>query len=71
MDTKDGLLVPNIKDVQLKSVFEICEELNRLHELGIRGKIGANDLAGTTFTLSNIGSVCFNHAVLYFPPPIY
>jgi len=57
MDTKDGLLVPNIKNIQLKSVFEVAEDLNRLHELGKQGKLGLDDLTGGTFTLSNVGSV--------------
>ena len=57
MDTKDGLLVPNIKDIQLKSVYEVGEELNRLHELGLAGRLGMDDLTGGTFSLSNIGSV--------------
>lgn len=57
MDTKDGLLVPNIKNVQSLSIFEIASELNRLHALGLAGKLGTDDLSGGTFSLSNIGSV--------------
>ena len=30
MDTPQGLLVPNVKDVGSKSIFEIATELNRL-----------------------------------------
>jgi pyruvate/2-oxoglutarate dehydrogenase complex dihydrolipoamide acyltransferase (E2) component len=30
MDTPQGLVVPNIKDVQLKSVLDIAQDLNRL-----------------------------------------
>ena len=57
MDTKEGLLVPNVKDVQLKSVFEIATEMERIGQLGKEGKLGMNDLTGGTFTVSNIGSV--------------
>ena len=57
MDTKQGLLVPNVKNVQSKSVFDIAVDLNRLHQLGLAGKLTAEDLTGGTFTLSNIGSV--------------
>jgi len=57
MDTKDGLLVPNIKNVQALSVFEIAAELNRLQVLGDAGKLGTTELTGGTFSLSNIGSV--------------
>lgn len=57
MDTSQGLLVPNVKNVQLLSVFEIAQELNRLQTLGSAGQLGTSDLTGGTFTLSNIGSV--------------
>ena len=57
MDTQQGLLVPNVKNVQNKSVFDIAIELNRLHQLGLSGKLSPDDLLGGTFTLSNIGSV--------------
>ena len=57
MDTQQGLLVPNVKNVQNKSIFDIAMDLNRLHELGLAGKLAPEDLTGGTFTLSNIGSV--------------
>ena len=57
MDTKLGLIVPNIKSVQNLSVLEIAVELNRLHESALQGSIRAEDLNGGTFTLSNIGAV--------------
>ena len=57
MDTPRGLLVPNIKNVQDRSVFEIAAELNRLQGLGAAGKLGQDDLSGGTFTLSNIGTL--------------
>ena len=57
MDTSRGLLVPNVKNVQMLSVFEIAVELNRMQTLGATGQLGTADLTGGTFTLSNIGSV--------------
>ena len=57
MDTPYGLLVPNIKNIQALSIFEIAQEINRLMELGSAGKLGSDDLSGGTFTLSNIGTV--------------
>ena len=57
MDTQQGLLVPNVKNVQNKSIFDIAVELNRLHQQGVTGKLTPDDLTGATFTLSNIGSV--------------
>lgn len=57
MDTEQGLIVPNVKDVQARSVLEVAAELNRLQQLGAGGQLGTAELAGGTFTLSNIGSV--------------
>ena len=69
MDTPQGLLVPNIKKIQTLSVFEIAEELNRLQELGIKGKLGESDLKSGTFSLSNIGSIGGTYAKPVIMPP--
>lgn len=58
MDTKEGLVVPNVKNVQNLSVIDIARELNRLQESGARNQLSAIDLSDGTLTLSNIGSVC-------------
>eukprot|EP00475_Leptophrys_vorax_P033290 TRINITY_DN5212_c0_g1_i2.p1 TRINITY_DN5212_c0_g1~~TRINITY_DN5212_c0_g1_i2.p1 ORF type:complete len:527 (-),score=191.75 TRINITY_DN5212_c0_g1_i2:57-1568(-) len=57
MDTPRGLLVPNIKNCEDKSILEIAADLNRLQVLGSEGKLGKEELTGGTFTLSNIGSI--------------
>jgi 2-oxoisovalerate dehydrogenase E2 component (dihydrolipoyl transacylase) len=57
MDTPRGLLVPNIKDCQDKSILEIAQEMARLAKLGSEGKLGRDDLTGGTFTISNIGTI--------------
>ena len=57
MDTAKGLLVPNVKNVQSRSILDIGRELNRLQALGKAGQLTREDLQGGTITLSNIGSV--------------
>lgn len=69
MDTSQGLLVPNVKNVQLLSVLEIAQELNRLQSLGAAGQLGTADLTGGTFTLSNIGSIGGTYAKPVILPP--
>lgn len=57
MDTPEGLIVPNIKGVEQRSILQIAVELNRLHELGLKGQLSPSDITGGTFSLSNIGNV--------------
>ncbi|HEY8347241.1 MAG TPA: dihydrolipoamide acetyltransferase family protein [Symbiobacteriaceae bacterium] len=66
LDTKAGLLVPVVRDVDRKSVFQIAAEMQDLIERGRAGKLQPDELKGSTFTISNQGSV----GGLYFTPVI-
>ncbi|KAJ5089487.1 hypothetical protein N7532_008171 [Penicillium argentinense] len=57
MDTPNGLIVPNIKDVASRSIFDIAAEISRLSALGKEGKLTPSDLNGGTITVSNIGNI--------------
>lgn len=63
MDTANGLVVPVIRSVQNKSIFEIARELNALQEAALDGRLVEQQLSGGTFTLSNIGSIGGTYAV--------
>uniref|UniRef100_A0A8D0LB85 Dihydrolipoamide acetyltransferase component of pyruvate dehydrogenase complex n=1 Tax=Sphenodon punctatus TaxID=8508 RepID=A0A8D0LB85_SPHPU len=69
MDTEQGLIVPNVKNVQGCSVLEIAFELNRLQALGSANQLGTNDLTGGTFTLSNIGTIGGTYCKAVILPP--
>jgi pyruvate dehydrogenase E2 component (dihydrolipoamide acetyltransferase) len=67
--TDDALLVPVIRDADRKSVLEISADARRL-ATGARDRtLGMDDLAGGTFTISNLGmfGVRRFHAVINPP----
>lgn len=57
MDTPQGLLVPNIKNVSSLSIMNIAAELSRLKNAAKDGNFSVNDLTGGTITVSNIGAI--------------
>lgn len=57
VDSKVGLLVPNIKGCQAKSIVEIAKDLTRLTDLAREGRVSPADLKGGTITISNIGAI--------------
>ena len=57
VDTKIGLLVPNIKQVQNKSLLEIAEEVTRLTNAARDGRVAPEDMKGGTISISNIGVI--------------
>ncbi|KAJ8306174.1 hypothetical protein KUTeg_016719 [Tegillarca granosa] len=69
MDTADGLIVPNVQNVQSLSIMDIATELNRLQALGNAGKLGTSELTGGTFSLSNIGAIGGTYARPVILPP--
>ena len=57
VDSKVGLLVPNIKGCQHKSIIDIANDLTRLTELAREGRVSPADLKGGTISISNIGAL--------------
>ncbi|GAA3525613.1 2-oxo acid dehydrogenase subunit E2 [Zobellella aerophila] len=57
VDSSAGLLVPNIKQCQDKSVLEIARELGRLTTAAREGRVSPADLKDGTITLSNVGAI--------------
>ena len=57
MDTPNGLMVPNIKNVESKTILEIHQEMQKLLEKAKLNKLNMSDIKDTTFTLSNIGTI--------------
>ena len=57
VDSKIGLLVPNVKNVDQLTLLEIADEVTRLTETAREGRVSQADLKGGTITISNIGAL--------------
>ncbi|MBT5954280.1 hypothetical protein HOG98_06125 [bacterium] len=57
VDTEKGLLVPVIKDVDKKSLFQLSEELAEVAEKAKNRRLTLDDMQGGTFTISNLGGL--------------
>ena len=56
-DTPQGLLVPVVKEADRKGIIEIARELGELSEKAREGKISAEEMRGSTFTISSLGGI--------------
>jgi len=57
VDTKNGLVVPVIREVDRKDIYEIAEELGELSARAREGKLRPDDMQGGVFTVSSLGSI--------------
>jgi pyruvate dehydrogenase E2 component (dihydrolipoamide acetyltransferase) len=57
IDTPEGLIVPNVKNAQLKSIIEISTEINELAEAAKKRKLKIADLKGASFSISSLGAI--------------
>lgn len=64
IDTPDGLIVPVIKGVDQKKLYELANEVNKYVEKAKTRKIDLMDLKGGVFTITNIGVI----GSTYFTP---
>lgn len=57
VDSKIGLLVPNVKGCEQKSIIDIANALTQLTDAAREGRVSPADLKGGTITISNIGAI--------------
>lgn len=69
VDTPDGLILPNIKDADKLSIFEIAKELHTMKEKANNKKIQLSDLNDGTISVTNYGifDSTFGAPVIKFP----
>jgi len=56
-DTPNGLVVPVVKNVDKKSVFELAQESGELAKQARDGKLKPADMSGACFTISSLGGI--------------
>ena len=56
-DTEQGLVVPVVKNVDRKDIFELAGEIEKLSAKARSGQLGLEDVHGSTFTITNVGAI--------------
>ena len=57
VDTPNGLVVPVVRDVDQKGLFELAAELGELSARARDGKLSPTDMQGGCFTISSLGGI--------------
>jgi pyruvate dehydrogenase E2 component (dihydrolipoamide acetyltransferase) len=57
VDTPNGLMVPVIRDVDLKSLGQLAKELEAVSERARARRLGLSDLQGASITISSLGGI--------------
>ena len=68
-DTDRGLLVPVIRSSQKLTLPELAQKARQLAAQAVQKTISADDLAGATFTVSNLGSLGIESFTPILNPP--
>ncbi|MFO0725444.1 MAG: dihydrolipoamide acetyltransferase family protein [Myxococcota bacterium] len=50
-----GLIVPVVKNADRRSILDLSNEIKRLGDLARAGRLGPEDLGGSTFTITSLG----------------
>ncbi|XOV81148.1 MAG: dihydrolipoyllysine-residue acetyltransferase [Aestuariibacter sp.] len=57
VDTPGGLVVPVVRDVDKKGIYELSTELMEISKKARDGKLKAADMQGSCFTISSLGGI--------------
>ena len=57
VDTPNGLVVPVVKDVLNKGIFDICRDIAEISKKARAGKLTAKDMQGGSMTISSLGGI--------------
>lgn len=62
VDTKEGLVVPVVRDADNKNIIHLAEEIQELAEKTRSRKIDIKELKGGTFSITNVGALSGTYA---------
>ncbi len=68
-DTEKGLLVPVVRNCEKISINELSGQIKALAAQAQQGSLGADDMAGATFTISNLGNLGITSFTPILNPP--
>ncbi len=57
VDTPNGLVVPVLRDVDRKSIFDLARELGEISERARDGKLSPTDMQGGCISISSLGGI--------------
>ena len=57
VDTPNGLVVPVVRDVEQKGLFDLAAELGEISARARDGKLSPSDMQGGCFTISSLGGI--------------
>jgi pyruvate dehydrogenase E2 component (dihydrolipoamide acetyltransferase) len=57
VDTEQGLMVPVVRDVDQKGIFELARELAEISEQARKGKLRPDQIQGASFTITSLGGI--------------
>ena len=69
VDTKEGLVVPVIKDVNNKSILDISRELSLISRKARDKQLKPADMEGGCFTISSLGGIGGTYFTPIINPP--
>ena len=69
VDTPEGLIVPNIKDADKKSILQISDEVMTLATLAKDRKLKVEQLKGASFTISSLSGIGGKYFTPIINPP--
>ena len=69
VDTPEGLIVPNIKDADKKSILQISDEVMTLATLAKDRKLKVEHLKGASFTISSLSGIGGKYFTPIINPP--